>query len=135
MVGIYVWIILPIINNKSDDVAGVIFLVLSWIFAVFVFGRFKMIINDKFFVFRSDVVIWIKVPFDGIKDVSVKKVALIELNEPGKYIKKYYFDFFVRQAISTQLKSSKIYQIAIKDAERIKEEIEKQMLKAKNQDR
>jgi len=46
---------------------------------------------------------------------------------PGKNTAKYQFDFFVSHAIRIQMISGKIYQIATKDAERIKEEIEKRM--------
>ena len=94
-------------------------------------GRFKVIINDNYAVFRSDVWVPVKIPISMIENVSVKQVPLMEMYIPGGNTVKYQFDF-VTQAVSIMLKSGKIYQIAIKDAERIKEEIEKQMIKANN---
>ena len=94
-------------------------------------GRFKVIISDNYAVFRSDVWVPVKIPISMIENVSVKQVSILEMNIPGSGLKKYSFDF-VKQAVNINLKNGRVYQIAIKDAERIKEEIEKQMLKAKN---
>jgi len=52
-----------------------------------------------------------------------------EVSYPKRNIEIISFDF-VKQAVSIQLKSGKIYQIAIKDTEKIKEEIEKRMIVA-----
>ena len=90
-------------------------------------GRFKVIINDDFAIFRSDVWVPIKIPISQIMNVCVNQVALVEVNIPWEYPRKYQFDF-VSCAILIELENGKSYQIAIKDAERIKEEIEKRML-------
>ena len=94
-------------------------------------GRFKVIINDNYAIFRSDIWVPVKIPISMIENVSVKQVSILEMNIPGSGLKKYSFDF-VKQAVIINLKNGRVYQIAIKDAERIKEEIEKQMLKVKN---
>jgi hypothetical protein len=96
--------------------------------AVLVFaGRFKVIVNDDYAIFRSDVWVPIKIPVSMINSVSVKKAAATGMNFPGSKVKYYQFDF-VNQAVSINLKSGKTYKITIKDAEKIKEEIEKRML-------
>jgi len=47
----------------------------------------------------------------------------------GIPFRDYYFDYSASRAVRIQMRSGKVYQIAIKDAERIKEEIEKRMIK------
>ena len=113
---------------------SLMFLVVTFLGALFFLGRFKVIINDNCAIFRSDIWVPVKIPISMIENVSVKQVPLMEMYIPGGNTVKYQFDF-VTQAVSIMLKSGKIYQIAIKDAERIKEEIEKQMIKTNNYSR
>ena len=113
-------------NNPIE--AGFIFISIIWIFIYLFLGRFKVIVYDNFAVFRSDIWIPVKIPISMIENVSVKQVPMIEVYIPGSNPVKYQFDF-VSQAIVIQLKNDKIYQIAIKEAEIIKKEIEKRMIK------
>ena len=126
--GFYVWMIFAYIHkwgNSPVDESGLIFLGIIWI-AVFIFlGRFKVIIDNNHTVFRSDIWVPVKIPLTAINKITVIRVGMM-INVSGKN-EKYYFDF-VNQAVRIQLKNGKIYQIAIKDAEKVKEEIEKRML-------
>jgi len=129
--GIHAWMIFAYIHqwgtNPVDKTEPIIMSII-WVFTYILLGRFKVIIDDNFVIFRSDVWIPVKIPIFMIDKVSVKKVGLM-INVQGKN-EKYYFDF-VKQAVSIQLKNGKIYQIGIKDAEKIKEEIEKRMITTK----
>ena len=99
--------------------------------ALVLLGRFKVIVNDDFAIFRSDVWVPVKIPISHIMNVCVKRVEMMEVSIPWKYPIKYQFDF-VSCAVIIKLKNGKSYQIAIKDAERIKEEIEKRMFISNN---
>jgi len=127
--GFYVWMIFTYIHqwgNNPLDKAGLIIMSVIWTFVYIGIGRFKVIIDDNHVVFRSDVWIPVKIPFAKIKSVSVEQVALMYFGE--KNTERYSFDL-VKRAVIIKLKNGKIYQIAIKNAERIKEEIEKRMNK------
>ena len=135
VVGIYVHIIFAYIHqwgNSPVTKPSLIFHAVILIIVLLFSGRSILEINDKFFIFRSYLWTYVKIHFKQIKDVNVVKMGL--WRRMGKKREQYQFDF-VKQAVSINLKNGRVYQIAIKDAEKIKEEIEKQMLKAKNQDR
>ena len=114
-------------TNPVDE-AGFIFISITWFFIYLFIGRFKVIIDDNFAIFRSDIWVPVKIQISMIENVSVKKVPIMDLYIPGSNPVKYQFDFFASHAVKIQMKSDKTYQVAIKDAERIKEEIEKRML-------
>jgi hypothetical protein len=118
---IYQWGDRPV--GRSDLIKITLVIILIGLFL----GRFKVIINDHFAIFRSDIWVPIRIPISMIVSVHIKKAALMEASFPWDKVKNYYFDF-VEQAVSIQTRSGKVYQIAIKDAQRIKEEIEKRML-------
>jgi len=151
MSGLYVWMIFSL-NNGFVSKSSLIFAGISYIVFFLYVGRFKVIIDDNFVVFRSDVPnymtkipmtdislvkikifsifgyrssIWrpVEIPIVDIKNVSVERVGLMKMGDEEKNVTKTYFDF-VKQAISIQMKNDEIYMIAIKDAEKIKEEIE-----------
>ena len=134
IVGLYVLVVFSYINqlsgSRSISMTGFIIMTITWILILFLGGRFKVIINRYNFNFSHrgpDFWSPIKIPIVDVKKVSVKQVGLM-INLPGMKINKYYFDF-VKQAVNIELKNGNIYQIAIKNAENIKEEIEKQMNK------
>ena len=133
--GFHAWMIFAYIHkwgNNPISNNGLIIMSIIWIFIYIFLGRFKVIVDDNYAVFRSDVWIPVKIPISMIKNVSVKKAPLMEMNIPGSNLIKYQFDFFVPYAVKIQMKNGKIYQIAIKDAERIKDEIEKRMITIDN---
>ena len=127
--GFHVWMIFAYIHQMGTNPisnGGFIFLTIMWIFIYIFIGRSKVIIDDNQVIFRSDVWIPIKIQIVNIKNVSVKQVSWMNLYIPEKNTEKFYFGF-VKQAINIHLKNGKIHQIGIKDAEKIKEEIEKRM--------
>ena len=137
--GFYVWTIFAYIhqwgNNPIPKIGLIIFAVM-WIGAsILVFaGRFTLTIDDKFLVVKFGLTSgWdIKVHVTQIKDVSVEKVnfrTFMKAFSPKGSL--YSFDF-TGQTIIIQTKSDNFYQIAIKKAEKIKEEIEKRMLITNN---
>jgi len=99
-----------------------------------------MIINDKFVIFRSGLPLYNEIEILKIKDVSVVNISILnvmfwsmsilysynDIRIGIKLPEKYSFDF-VKQTVIIKLKNGKTYQIAIKDAERVKIEIERQM--------
>ena len=133
--GIHVCMIIgyihQLVNNHPVSETGFIILSIIWVFIYIFIGRSKVIIDNNHVVFRSDVWIPIKIPIVNIKNVSVKQVSWMNLYIPEKNTEKFYFGF-VKQAINIHLKNGKIHQIGIKDAEKIKEEIEKRMITTNN---
>jgi hypothetical protein len=128
LVGTYIHMIFGYINqwgNNPIDKAGLIITAIIWIVLLFVLWRFILTIDDKFVIFRSDLWTPIKIYVSQIKDVIVVNVSL--WSKMTAKFEKYNFDF-VKQAISIQLKNGKTYQNAIKNAQKIKEEIEKRMI-------
>ena len=126
--GIHVWMIFAYIDqwgSKPIDKQGFIIISIIWIFIYLLLGRFKVIIDDNFAIFRSDIWVPVKIPISIIENVSLKKVSMMGMGIP---FRDYYFDYSASRAVRIRLKSGKTYQIAIKDAEKIKEEIEKRML-------
>jgi len=139
LVGIYIWLIFAYIhqwgNNPINKTVLIIIAVIYIVFwFVFVGGRnweYKVIIDNKFVIFTSDLWFPCKIMIANINSVRIEQVARMlpgRIKLVGKNIEKHSFDS-VKQAVSIQLKDGKIYQIAIKDAEKIKEEIEKRMNK------
>ena len=116
-------------GNNPIDMKGLIKVSTILIFVCVFLGRFKVIVDDNFAVFRSDVWIPIKVSIFMIDKVSVKKTSMMGMSIPFiSNVMNYYFDYSASHVVRIQMKSGKVYQIAIKDAERIKEEIEKRMI-------
>ena len=110
-------------------ISGIILNVVSIVlFFEMFFGRFILTIDDKFIIitFGSLSGRDIKIHVTQIKDVSIGKVDF------RTYLKSAYQFDFTRQTVIIQTKSDRIYQIAIKNAQKIKEEIEKRMLTTNN---
>jgi len=144
--GIHVLMILSYIHqwgNKPLTMAGLIFISIFWIFIYIFLGWRKVMICDKFVIFKQYLPRYNKIEIAQIKDVSVVNVSILnvlywnmgifwdmygDINTymSMKFPEKYSFDF-VKQTVIIKLKSGKTYQIAIKDAERVKKEIESQM--------
>ena len=115
--------ILQLGNNPIGKI-GLIFTFLLWFFVIAFSGRIKVIIDDNFALFRSDVWTHLKIPINLIKSVNIKQFGAMVFT--GKKIKKYQFDYSLNITY-IQLNNDKIYQITIKNAQEIKEEIEKRI--------
>ena len=129
---IYVWMIFAYIHqwgNNPVNKAALIILSVIWISisVLFFAERFILTIDDKFFVISGSSY-WasVKIHITQIKDVSVGNVS-IKMYASYNTGLVYPFDF-TRKTVMIQTKSGKTYQIAIKNAQKIKEEIEKRML-------
>ena len=121
-------------NNPIPNMTALIlletFLVVPIIVALFIFGRFKLIIDDNFVIIRTGLWTQCKVSYASINKISVRqytKFATGSIKFSGKN-RIISFDF-INQFVKIQLKNGKNYWIAIKNAEKIKEEIEKRMIK------
>ena len=127
--------IFPSMGYNPISRVGIIGIItITCVFAFVGCWRYKVIIDDKFVMFKFNV--WAppipsKILIANIKNVTIEQVIRMF---PGKIIfieeniEKYYFDF-VKKALSLQMKSGNNYKIAIKNAEKIKEEIEKRINK------
>ena len=136
IVGLYVFVIFSYINqsgsSRSISMTGFVIMTIIWIFVLFLGGRFKVIIgryNSNFSHRGPDFWSPIKIPIVNVTNVSIKQIGLIKIS--GKCIDNYIIDF-VKQNVCIQMKNRNVYQIAIKDADRIKEEIEKRINKISN---
>ena len=145
--GFHVWIIFAYIiyqrGVNPHNTFGLIIVSIIWIFVYIIFGWRKVIIGDKFIILRAIFPLYNKLAVDFVKieDVSIANVSIasvmywsmctLYLNTGIRkgmiFPEKYPFDF-VKQTIIIKLKNGETYQIAIKDAEKIKEEIEKRMI-------
>jgi hypothetical protein len=127
--GIYVHMIFGYIHqwgNNPIQKSGLIIFGVVWIVVsvLVIFIRLIVTIDDdfvKFKSFNSDK----KIHFTQIEDVSVEKENFIRHFKLGEE----YHDF-TNQVLKIQTKSGKIYQIAIKNAQKIKAEIEKRISKS-----
>ena len=133
LVGMYVGICIYILFRSIDKTGFVVvatFLVTVIIVCLCVGGRFIVSIDDNFVIIKTDLCTFLKIPITKIRNVNIERLARAFLGGVyyGKNLERFHFDF-VKQAVSIQMKSGKNYQIAIKNAERIKEEIEKRMSK------
>ena len=133
--GCFVWTIVAYIyqwGNNPVNKAGLFIFCTIWVIVSIVFfvNRFILTIDNEFIKFKLASWGRIKIHITQIKDVSVEKMNLKTcIKIISTYYKgtKYQFDF-TKQTVKIQTKNGNIYQIAIKDAERIKEEIEKRMV-------
>jgi len=102
--GFHVWMIFAYIHqwgNNPLNKSGFIIMSIIWFFVYIFLGRFEVIIDDNYAVFRSDVWVPVIIPIAMIKNVSIKRFGLMEF--PENNIVKYQFNF-VRQAVSIKLK-------------------------------
>ena len=135
--GIYVRMIFAYIHQwgnrpvtKTGLIVMAILLLGTFIFSWFCGGRFIVKIDDNLVIVRTDVYKMFKIKIANIKSVNIERLNRAWLGGvafPGKKKERIHIDF-VKQMVSITVKSDKVYQIAIKDAQKIKEEIEKRML-------
>jgi len=142
--GIHIWMIFAYIHqwgNKPVDEVGLILFSIIWIFIYIFIGWRKVVICNKFVMIRVGLPLYNKMEIVQIKDVRVVNVSILNViywnmgmyygdfntRMNMKFPEKYSFDF-VRQTVIIKLANGKYYQIAIKDAERVKSEIERQMI-------
>ena len=118
LVVIFTWILLYIIFKKSWSLialpAFIFLLELRYIFSV----------DDNFVIFKK-VSNLFEISISDIENVEVKQEPLNFLF----FFKFYQFDLLEKEVVSMKLKSGKTYEIRIKNAQEIKEEIEKRMIK------
>ena len=134
LLGFYVWMIFAYIHqwgNNPISKAGLIILgiIIFVFFIVSMPGRFYFKIDDQFVTCRlapTDVFTPLKINISQIKDVSVGKVSFWRV----VMFRGHQFDF-TGQVVRIQMKSGNVYQISIRNAEQIKEEIEKRMSESK----
>ena len=114
------------INNPIPK--GLIFITIIWIvFSVLIYAtRFVLTIDDELIKFKM-YLDPVKINITQIKDVSIEKMSFFKIYAK-MYAKGYECRDFTRNLLKIQLKNGKIYHIAIKSAQKIKEEIEKRML-------
>ena len=118
--------------DKTGFVISITIIAVLYGICICLGGWSKLIINDCFAIFRFDLLTVVKIPIASIRDISTERVAKLDfLFFPKKDFVKCFFDF-VKQAVRIEMKSGKIYQITIKNAQEIKEEIEKRMLITNN---
>ena len=78
-----------------------------------------------------DLWVPVKIPIEKIENVNIEQDSCFKIEHlyfTEKNTEKYLFDF-VKQVIIIHLKNGKVYKIYTKKAEKIKEEIEKRMIK------
>ena len=131
--GFHAWLIFAYIlqwGNNPIDKTGLIVMSIIWGFTYILIGRFKVIIDDNLVIIKMDWYTFFKIPIAKIKSVNIERLKWAFLGGVyyGKNLERFHFDF-VKQTVKIQMKSGKIYQIAIKNAEKIKEEIEKRINK------
>ena len=130
-------------GSKPLSTLGLVIMSIVFVFIYIFIGWQKVVIGDKFFIIKQVMPIYNKIETVQIKDVSVANVSILNvlywnlgmygdynMRISMKFPEKYSFDF-VKQTVIIKLKNGKIYQIAIRDAERIKIEIERQMITTK----
>ena len=134
LVVFYVWMIFAYIYQWGNKpIPSVTWLV---VFGIFYFSpllliwRSQLIINSNYVIFRMGIWNWKKIPITSVWNVRVNKSSFSEMS--GSNIRRKttsaYFDF-VAQTITMYLTNGEIYQIAIKNAQEIKDEIEKRTTK------
>ena len=128
LVCIYVFAIFAYIYQWGNNPVGkssLIFLAVIFISFLLYGAWCRIKIDDNFISFRIPNFLIQKIPIANIKNVSIKQISLMEI--AGKFIDRYRIDF-TKQNLCIQMENGKIYQFAIKNAQKIKEEIEKRML-------
>ena len=126
--GFYVHMIFAYIhqwgNNPIPKGGLIIFAIIWMMVSILVFSiRFTLTIDDEFVKFK--LLNWgsVRIHITQIKDVNVEKMSFFKMH--AKLVECYDF---TGQFLKIQTKSGRIYKFAIKNAQKIKEEIEKRML-------
>ena len=131
--GINVWVIFAYIYQWGNHPVGKGSLIISpFLFAILILARaysdgkpvWKVImeIDDKSFIIKTELYGRFKISIDEIKNIDVEQQAKVHV----------WGRFLGKQVVSIQLKSGKTNKFTIRDAQKVKEEIEMRMLIAKN---
>jgi len=133
--GIYAWMIFAYIhqwgNNPIPKIVLIILAVLWLVISGFIIaGRSTLTVDDKYLIIKIGLeTSWeIKLHVKQIKDVSVETVSFRTYTKVFSPKGRLYPFDYTRQTVKIQSKNDKIFQVAIKDAQKVKEEIEKRML-------
>jgi len=131
IIGFYVFMIFVYVHqwgSRPITMTSLVILAVLWIVVFLFAGRFILTVDDEFFVFRSDLWTRCKIPIAAIKSVDVKQIARKDWYIAGKIIENHACDI-TWKAVVIELKNDKIYRVTLnfKNAQKIKEEIEKQI--------
>ena len=134
--GIFFYMFFAYIHQSSNNPMTVTaaFVVMGYLLALVtiscVFGAGRFIVKiDDFVTVKTDLLIFMKIKVANIQTVNVKYLTrhrLIGGCFQNKIIEIIVLDF-VKQMVSIKVKSGKNYQIVTKNAQEIKEEIEKRI--------
>ena len=92
--------------------------------------RYILTVDDNFVIFKTYFNNVFKISVIDIENIEVKQRPLRIMEFfLGKIVRIYTFYFSAKEVVSMQLKNGKTYQLRIKNAHEIKEEIEKRMNK------
>ena len=127
--GINVWMIFAYIYQWGNNPIGKGSLIIfPFLFAILILARaysdgkpiWKVImeIDDKSFTIKTDLYGRIKISIDEIKNIDIEQQAKVSVWER----------FLGKQVVNIQLKSGKTNKFTIRDAQKVKEEIEKRMI-------
>jgi len=128
--GIYVFMIFAYIhqwgNNPTSKTTLVIFGILFSFISVllFVMRRFSLTIDNNFVILKSYSLGTVKIHISQIKDVSVGKMSFSD----HRFAKQDECHDLTGQFVKIHVRNDKVYRFAIKNAQKIKEEIEKRMI-------
>ena len=130
--GFYVWMIFAYIhqwgNNPVPKIGLIIYAGMWTGISLSIFAmRYTLTIDDKFLVVKFSTGWGIKVHITQIKEVSVEKVSFRTFMKAFSPKRRLYPFDFTGQTIKIQIKSNNIYQITIRNAQEIKDEIEKRI--------
>ena len=117
------------VNHWSDGSVYKIILgafILLYTLVYILAGRQKMTIKDDLIMFHTSFWLMTKISIAQIEDIKVTK-SNTRIKD-GVKPKKILFNQFSNEALFIRLNTGKAYHIIIKNAEQIKEEIEKRML-------
>jgi len=93
--------------------------------------RYILTVDDNFITFRTDIRTSFKIALSDMENVHITQAPLHGMNLPWKKVKLYSFDVFEKDVVSIQLRNGKTYQLHIKNAQIVKEEIEKRIITTK----
>ena len=132
-IGSYVHMILAYIHQWGDNPVTkptLIIFAVVWIIVLLHIWRFMLTVDDEFIIFRPTLWSMVRVPIAAINGVYIKQFALKDWMIPEKKDKNYQCDF-TWKALVIELKNGKTYRITLtfKNAQIVKEEIEKRMIK------
>jgi hypothetical protein len=117
-------------NNVAALVVIGIFNIFSALISAFLFAR-RMVIDDEIVTLKFYCFDTVRINICQIKNVSVKEKNFFRICATT-YSKYIDIHDFTRCILIIQTNNNKVYRIAIKSAQKIKEEIEKRMLTTNN---